>query len=136
MANGDVATMVAVVLRDTRLVEMEAELRDLREYEISQSKFIAEILQATGVSSNSRQDRTAVPPRQDNCHFCYHYIPRGKGGMCPCGEVGYCSTSCQAVDWRRHHKAVCATKVKPPIGAYRIESPSRDEDEASLEQVD
>jgi hypothetical protein len=66
------------------------------------------VLQAVG-HGRREDERNVVPKHLGNCSFCYHALyVSGKGGFCSCGEVAYCSKTCQRVDWRRHHKRNCA----------------------------
>lgn len=74
-----------------------------------QTEFISELFRGARRPGNRRQ-RIGIPVALDNCYFCCHPIPRGEGGICPCGERGYCSRECQKMDWGRHHKVACATR--------------------------
>ena len=131
MVDEDVARVVAQAMGNMRLVELEKHVRELKAHIEEQGVFIGEILQATG---QTRSDRLAVPVSQGNCNFCYHAVPRRRGGLCPCGAVGYCSRDCQVLDWTRHHRRVCAARKNRP---ERIRSSSIPEEEESyMEWVD
>jgi hypothetical protein len=133
MVNEDVARVVAQAMGNMRLVELEEYVRGLKAHITEQGVFIGEILQATGQTRNSR---LSVPATQGNCNFCYHAVPGRRGGMCPCGAVGYCSKECQALDWTRHHRRVCVARENRP---ERVRSSSIPEDcgnESHMEWVD
>ena len=104
-------SVVLRVLRDQELLEAQASyeqavsrVQEQREHIQEQSEYISSLLQ---VIATPVRERLHVPVRFEVCQFCYCTRTSPNGRVCPCGEVGYCSQECQALDWTRAHKYLC-----------------------------
>ena len=83
-----------------------------KEYIKNQNVLTSELMMQLGKMDPSVRD--LIRPELEMCNHCFHTVKKGeKGGLCPCEKIGYCSTTCQKLDWHRRHKCVC------PFGVIR-----------------
>lgn len=76
-------------------------------YITSRDALTSELLMLIGKSKP--EIRQEVSPGLNLCSFCFHPSAKEQGGgYCPCRKVGYCSTACQMLDWKRRHKFCCS----------------------------
>ena len=104
-------SVVLRVLRDQELLEARASQeraqevsRELRDHVHEQNEYISSLLQ---VIATPIRERMQVPVRFEVCQFCYCARTSPNRRVCLCGEVGYCSKECHALDWTRNHKFIC-----------------------------
>ena len=76
-----------------------------KEYIEHQNVFTSELM--TRIGKVDPSVRVLLNPGLEICNFCFYAAQRGQGGICPCRKVGYCSKTCQKIDWHRRHKCTC-----------------------------
>ena len=78
-----------------------------KEYIANRDMLTSELLLEIG--KINPEIRKKVTPGLNYCNFCFYVVKKDEGGgFCPCRKVGYCSKTCQELDWKRRHKYSCS----------------------------
>ena len=106
----EIGVVVTQVLGSYVVDDLRREVKDLRSRLQHHVDFLEEIMESRRNCVEPRIDMATPYP---HCHFCYALVQPSSdfGGVCPCGDVGYCSEECQKLDWKRTHKNECTYYV-------------------------